>query len=157
MLHRALLLLPFLALLGLGCASALRPRNYRPEPGSGRGMPSPGKRLRGLGELFNERESESDKAEEELAPIKYGGGKLLTDPLKIYLIFYGKWGKKSDGADIIINFIKSMSDTTVPAPSVAKWWNISTAYYMTGPKGEKEYVSPKVRRRHQRRFSEAAA
>ena len=107
--------------------------------------------------MFNERDSDSDKKKEEQSPIKYGGGKLLSDPLNVYLIFYGKWGKKSDGADIIINFIKSLSDTSVPAPSVARWWNISTAYFMEGPKGEKEFVSPKVRFQKQDRFSASAA
>ena len=64
-------------------------------------------------------------------------------PINVYLIFYGAWA--GSGPTIVSNFIRSLSDVTVPKPSVANWWNISTGYYMTDQSGNSKYVSAQVR------------
>ncbi|CAI6001242.1 unnamed protein product [Closterium sp. NIES-64] len=60
--------------------------------------------------------SASDSADQQL-PIKYHGGKLMTRPITVYVIFYGSWRKSQ--MRIVKNFIHSLSNTTT-TPSVRK-------------------------------------
>ena len=79
--------------------------------------------------------------------IKYFGGKLLAkSPLYLNVIFYGNWGStRHPGAKLILTFLKSLSDKSAPAPSVAGWWGLSTQYYMRRKDRSKVYVPSKVR------------
>ncbi|CAI5988664.1 unnamed protein product [Closterium sp. NIES-64] len=78
----------------------------------------------------------SDSADQQL-PIKYHGGKLMTRPITVYVIFYGSWRKSQ--MRIVKNFIHSLSNTTT-TPSeenlarVADWWRINTWYTQKGRK-----------------------
>ena len=64
----------------------------------------------------------------------------MTAPLNVYLVFYGQWDPQT-GMQIVRNFIKSMSNTSISAPSVASWWAITTSYH----DGNGNFVSPQVR------------
>ena len=45
-------------------------------------------------------------------------------PINVYLVFYGDWGERT-GMSVFKNFVSSLSDTSVDAPSVASWWRIT--------------------------------
>ena len=96
-----------------------------------------------VSELYN---GSSGSKRASLGQIKYFGGRLVAGaPINVYLIFYGAWAGSESGPTILSNFIRSLSDTSVPKPSVANWWNISTGYYMKDRRGNKKYVSAQVR------------
>ena len=74
--------------------------------------------------------------------IAYHGGRLLvSSPLNVYLLFYGSWGPGT-GMEIVKGFVRALNDTSVSAPSVSSWWEISTAYH----NGDGKHVSAQVRR-----------
>ncbi|GKV41131.1 hypothetical protein SLEP1_g48703 [Rubroshorea leprosula] len=77
------------------------------------------------------RLSESDQSQ-QLA-FQYHNGPLLTGPISVNLIWYGKF-KPSQRA-IVSDFISSLGSSAKPAvahPSVATWWKGIEKYYQLG-------------------------
>ncbi|GJP54905.1 hypothetical protein CLOM_g13919 [Closterium sp. NIES-68] len=76
-------------------------------------------------------------ATDQVLPIKYHGGKLMTRPITVYLIFYGSWRKSQ--MQIVKNFVRSLSNTSATPNEgdlvrVADWWRINTWYTQKGKK-----------------------
>ncbi|KAI7980725.1 Protein EXORDIUM-like 5 [Camellia lanceoleosa] len=64
----------------------------------------------------------------ELVDLRYHMGPVLSSPINIYLIWYGKWPQSHK---LIINdFLLSISTTTTSNdhPSVAEWWRTVSLY-----------------------------
>lgn len=60
-------------------------------------------------------------------PLTYTGGEILSDPIRVFPIYYGKW--KGPNA-IISAFINSISSGNADSlgNSVRKWWGIMSRY-----------------------------
>ena len=69
-------------------------------------------------------------------PIKYRqGGKVLTEPVNMYLIYYGNW-TLTDTA-IVDNFVENLG--------ASEWYVTNTKYYeQSSRNSEKVYVQPNV-------------
>ncbi|XP_078445808.1 protein EXORDIUM-like 5 [Wolffia australiana] len=61
-----------------------------------------------------------------LVQLRYHMGPVLTSPINIYLIWYGKWS--AAGQSTIRGFLRSLSDPTATAPSVHQWWATAALY-----------------------------
>ncbi|KAI3499244.1 hypothetical protein L1887_35037 [Cichorium endivia] len=65
----------------------------------------------------------------ELVNLRYHMGPVLSSPINIYIIWYGKWAPAQKL--LIKDFILSISTTkrrAAPAPSVSDWWKTVTLY-----------------------------
>lgn len=62
----------------------------------------------------------------EFVKLKYHMGPVLSSPIKIYLIWYGKWPQSQKL--LIKDFLLSISSTAAPSPSVADWWRTVSLY-----------------------------
>lgn len=62
----------------------------------------------------------------DLVKLKYHMGPVLSSPINIYLIWYGKWARPDK--QLIKDFLLSISDTTAPHPSVSDWWKTVSLY-----------------------------
>jgi hypothetical protein len=69
-------------------------------------------------------------------PIKYRqGGKVLTDPVNMYLIYYGNW--TVNDVAIVDNFVENLG--------ASEWYVTNTKYYEQSSKGsEQVHVKPNV-------------
>lgn len=74
--------------------------------------------------------SASDKYEgsSDLVHLRYHMGPVLTSPINVYLIWYGKWAAAHK--TLIKDFLLSISApaTDSASPSVAQWWRTVTLY-----------------------------
>ncbi|KAG9145023.1 hypothetical protein Leryth_025131 [Lithospermum erythrorhizon] len=64
-----------------------------------------------------------------LVDLKYHMGPVLSSPINIYLIWYGKWAPSQQL--LIKDFLLSISTPhhhTIPSPSVSEWWH-TVSYY----------------------------
>ncbi|KAM7470989.1 hypothetical protein LguiA_009172 [Lonicera macranthoides] len=64
-----------------------------------------------------------------LVNLRYHMGPVLSSPINIYIIWYGKWAPPHK--NIIKDFLLSISPTTTTAtaaPTVADWWRTVTLY-----------------------------
>ncbi|XP_015940177.1 protein EXORDIUM-like 5 [Arachis duranensis] len=62
----------------------------------------------------------------DLVNLKYHMGPVLSSPINIYLIWYGKWSQ--DHKLTIKDFLHSISDSRAASPSVADWWRTVSLY-----------------------------
>ncbi|XP_057528221.1 protein EXORDIUM-like 3 [Amaranthus tricolor] len=62
----------------------------------------------------------------EFVDLKYHMGPVMTSSITVHIIWYGKWLPSQKR--IIREFINSISDESVPAPSVAGWWKTVQLY-----------------------------
>lgn len=53
-------------------------------------------------------------------------GPVLSSPINIYIIWYGKWDALEQL--LIKDFLSSISDVTPPSPSVSEWWRTVSLY-----------------------------
>eukprot|EP00850_Spirogloea_muscicola_P004128 SM000017S02868 [mRNA] locus=s17:722490:724992:- [translate_table: standard] len=59
--------------------------------------------------------------------INYNGGPIMSNVLKVYIIWYGSWSVSARA--IILNFFRSVSNTAKQnGATVQKWWSIVTYY-----------------------------
>jgi len=67
--------------------------------------------------------------------LYYAGGTVMTNPVKVYLVYYGSWTTtQAQQAITIIN-------TFVTNLGTSQWWNIQTSYYQPNPStGARAYV-----------------
>lgn len=61
--------------------------------------------------------------------IRYLGGPLMTEPIDVYLIYYGNWKKtsnaaKDSGQHVLRSFVKSFSKTS----EVKQWWALAAQF-----------------------------
>lgn len=79
----------------------------------------------------------------QAGPVEYQGGAQMVDPIKVYFILYGQWGKDF-GLEVLQNFVASLADGSADSqgPTLHKWWNIATTYTQKDGRG----ISPEVRR-----------
>ncbi|KAL1537573.1 Protein EXORDIUM-like 7 [Salvia divinorum] len=61
----------------------------------------------------------------DLVDLKYHMGPVLTSPINLYIIWYGKWDPHHQST--ITDFISSIS-SPAPFPSVSDWWRTVTLY-----------------------------
>jgi hypothetical protein len=67
--------------------------------------------------------------------LGYAGGSVMTNPVKVYLVYYGTWTTTSatQGINIINTFVTNLG--------TSPWWNIQTTYYYPNPTtGVRTYV-----------------
>ena len=65
----------------------------------------------------------------EFVKLKYHMGPVLSSPINIYLIWYGKWPQSQKL--LIKDFLNSISDDhhrASPSPSVSDWWRTVSLY-----------------------------
>ncbi|KAI5679591.1 hypothetical protein M9H77_00818 [Catharanthus roseus] len=65
----------------------------------------------------------------DLVNLRYHMGPVLSSPINIYLIWYGKWAPSQQL--LIKDFLLSISTTNhraAPSPSVAEWWRTVSLY-----------------------------
>ncbi|XP_031125534.1 protein EXORDIUM-like 5 [Ipomoea triloba] len=65
----------------------------------------------------------------DLVNLRYHMGPVLSSPINIYLIWYGKWSPSQQL--IIKDFLLSISTTNhraAPSPSVSEWWRTVSLY-----------------------------
>ncbi|KAG5078346.1 hypothetical protein JHK82_057041 [Glycine max] len=63
----------------------------------------------------------------EFVKLKYHMGPVLSSPINIYLIWYGKWPQSQKL--LIKDFLNSISDhRAAPSPSVSDWWRTVSLY-----------------------------
>ncbi|CAI6009082.1 unnamed protein product [Closterium sp. NIES-65] len=89
--------------------------------------------------------------------INYYGGAVLTQPINLYIIYYGTWYQSE--VNIVENFIKSISSTSYTSflclPSsppchlqkfatVRGWWKMISSRYYQISNGKYYYITPKV-------------
>jgi len=67
--------------------------------------------------------------------IAYNGGTVMTNPVKVYLVYYGSWTTTAAQQEI------SIINTFVSNLGTSQWWNIQTSYYQPNPStGARAYV-----------------
>lgn len=71
-------------------------------------------------------ESKRYEGSSDLIHLRYHMGPVLSSPIKLYLIWYGRWAISQQST--IRDFLLSISDTTVPSPSVSEWWSTVSLY-----------------------------
>ncbi|XP_068645751.1 protein EXORDIUM-like 5 [Aristolochia californica] len=71
-------------------------------------------------------ESKRFEGSSDLVNLRYHMGPVLSSPIKIHLIWYGRWAVAEQR--LIRDFLLSISDATVPSPSVAQWWSTVALY-----------------------------
>lgn len=62
----------------------------------------------------------------DLVHLRYHMGPVLSSPIKIHLIWYGRWSRPQQRP--IRDFLLSLSDASAPAPSAAQWWSTVALY-----------------------------
>ncbi|XP_077246332.1 protein EXORDIUM-like 5 [Tasmannia lanceolata] len=65
----------------------------------------------------------------DLVHLRYHMGPVLSSPINIYLIWYGKWTPPQKL--LIKDFLLSISQSTpskIPSPSVSQWWSTVSLY-----------------------------
>ncbi|KAM7482813.1 hypothetical protein LguiB_007396 [Lonicera macranthoides] len=65
----------------------------------------------------------------ELVNLRYHMGPVLSSPINIYLIWYGKWAPSQQL--LIKDFLQSISTSNhraAPSPSVSDWWSTVSLY-----------------------------
>ncbi|XP_022878066.1 protein EXORDIUM-like 5 [Olea europaea var. sylvestris] len=62
----------------------------------------------------------------DLVNLRYHMGPVLSSPINIYLIWYGKWAASQK--TLIKDFLFSISATNQSSPSVAEWWQTVSLY-----------------------------
>ncbi|OIW05544.1 hypothetical protein TanjilG_23330 [Lupinus angustifolius] len=72
--------------------------------------------------------SDSKKYEgsSEFVQLRYHMGPVLTSNITVHIIWYGTWNRNQK--KIIRDFVNSVSDTTVPHPSISAWWRTVQLY-----------------------------
>ncbi|KAJ6822650.1 protein EXORDIUM-like 5 [Iris pallida] len=63
----------------------------------------------------------------DLIHLRYHMGPVLSSPINLYLIWYGRGWSPSSQAPIR-DFLLSLSDPRAPSPSVSQWWSTVTLY-----------------------------
>ncbi|KAK8946271.1 hypothetical protein KSP40_PGU001931 [Platanthera guangdongensis] len=71
-------------------------------------------------------ESKRFEGSSDLVHLRYHMGPVLSSPIKLYLIWYGRWAISQQST--IRDFLLSISDTTAPSPSVSEWWSTVSLY-----------------------------
>ena len=66
--------------------------------------------------------------------LHYFGGPVMTDPVKLYVVYYGDWAEKA------------ISDTNYFLNNIGKsnWYSITRKYFKWGPNGEKIPISDQI-------------
>ncbi|KAF1002618.1 protein EXORDIUM-like 5 [Apium graveolens] len=62
----------------------------------------------------------------DLVHLRYHMGPVLSSPINIYLIWYGKWANPHKL--LIKDFLLSISSKGSPSPSVSDWWRTVSLY-----------------------------
>ncbi|XP_057805889.1 protein EXORDIUM-like 5 [Salvia miltiorrhiza] len=62
----------------------------------------------------------------DLVNLRYHMGPVLSSPINVYLIWYGKWAPSSQL--LIRDFLLSISAAAPRSPSVAEWWRTVALY-----------------------------
>ncbi|XP_010926883.2 protein EXORDIUM-like 5 [Elaeis guineensis] len=62
----------------------------------------------------------------DLVDLRYHMGPVLSLPIRLYLIWYGRWTPALQLP--IRDFLLSLSDASVAAPSAAQWWSTIALY-----------------------------
>ncbi|CAI7747890.1 unnamed protein product [Closterium sp. NIES-54] len=77
--------------------------------------------------------------------INYYGGAVLTQPINLYIIYYGTWYQSE--VNIVENFIKSISSTSYTSKfaTVRGWWKMIASRYYQISNGQYYYITPKVK------------
>ncbi|XP_047957384.1 protein EXORDIUM-like 7 [Salvia hispanica] len=75
--------------------------------------------------IFSFNQQKNHEGSSNLIDLKYHMGPVLTSPINIYIIWYGKWDPNHQST--IRDFISSIS-SPAPSPSVAEWWSTVTLY-----------------------------
>lgn len=68
--------------------------------------------------------------------IKYNGGHVLTNPVNVYIIWYGNWNRNSETQDLVNSFINNIDSTS--------YYKINQSYYEL-ENNKKVYVTYKIR------------
>jgi hypothetical protein len=80
---------------------------------------------------FDENESPADELEKSTLPIHYNGGEIMTGPLKIRYIFYGKFKNKT--ANLLEFFATHLGKS--------EWWGITRTYH----DGKGNYITDDIK------------
>ncbi|KAK1262239.1 hypothetical protein QJS04_geneDACA018984 [Acorus gramineus] len=62
----------------------------------------------------------------DLVHLRYHMGPVLSSPINLYLIWYGHW--PAPARSLLRDFLLSLSDPSVPSPSVHQWWSTASLY-----------------------------
>ncbi|MQL80296.1 hypothetical protein Taro_012745 [Colocasia esculenta] len=62
----------------------------------------------------------------DLVHLRYHMGPVLSSPISINLIWYGRWPLAHQA--VIRDFLHSISDASAPSPSVHQWWSTVALY-----------------------------
>ncbi|KAK4258043.1 hypothetical protein QN277_007553 [Acacia crassicarpa] len=62
----------------------------------------------------------------DLVSLRYHMGPVLSSPINVYLIWYGKWAQPQKL--LIKDFLLSISTPNAPSPSIADWWRTVSLY-----------------------------
>ncbi|XP_072986979.1 protein EXORDIUM-like 5 [Typha latifolia] len=62
----------------------------------------------------------------DLIHLRYHMGPVLSSPIRLYLIWYGRWPQALKSP--LRDFLLSLSDPAVPSPSAAQWWSTVSLY-----------------------------
>ncbi|KAE9593502.1 hypothetical protein Lal_00028688 [Lupinus albus] len=71
-------------------------------------------------------DSKKYEGSSEFVKLRYHMGPVLTSNITVHIIWYGTWNRNQK--KIIRDFINSLSDTTVPHPSISGWWRTVQLY-----------------------------
>ncbi|CAA6655854.1 unnamed protein product [Spirodela intermedia] len=81
------------------------------------------RRISGERELGGSKRYEGSS---ELVHMRYHMGPVLSAPIRIYLIWYGRWRPAQQST--IRDFLHSISDASSTSPSVHEWWSTAALY-----------------------------
>ncbi|XP_020093447.1 protein EXORDIUM-like 5 [Ananas comosus] len=62
----------------------------------------------------------------DLVHVRYHMGPVLSAPIRLHLIWYGRWLPAQQAP--IRDFLLSLSDAAAPSPSAAEWWRTVALY-----------------------------
>ncbi|KAL4188267.1 hypothetical protein AMTRI_Chr09g23050 [Amborella trichopoda] len=62
----------------------------------------------------------------DLVELRYHMGPVMTSNITVHIIWYGRW--EAPEKRIIRGFIRSLSSSNVPSPSLAEWWSTVRLY-----------------------------
>lgn len=62
----------------------------------------------------------------DLIHLRYHMGPVLSSPVNLYIIWYGRWAPSSQA--LIRDFLLSISDPAPPSPSLSQWWSTVSLY-----------------------------
>ncbi|GJP61638.1 hypothetical protein CLOP_g18779 [Closterium sp. NIES-67] len=76
--------------------------------------------------------------------IYYYGGAVLTQPINLYIIYYGTWYQSE--VNIVETFIRSVSSTSYSSDyaTVRGWWKMIASRYYQISQGKYSYITPKI-------------